>query len=202
MRTISLFILAALAGTTPALAAEVPVVSGNTTATRTLPVTGSVPKSCAMAEGKIAPGSLNNIAGLDGDTLRIIQFTDPATLQVRSASVTIGFDAVCNFPHSVRIESANNGLWPVDRRVADSPQGFAYAVPYSARVNWGPVDAQFNTDAKIRTQVEEVVSVSDAVAGEFRLRFQIEDGASNVENRAPLIAGAYVDTVRIYLEPR
>jgi hypothetical protein len=202
MRTISLFILAALAGTTPALAQEGPVVVGSTTAVRNLPVTGSVPRSCAMAEGRIAPGSLNNIAGLDGDTLRIIQFTDPATLQVRSASVTIGFDAVCNFPHAVRIESANNGLWPVDRRVADTPSGFGYAVPYSARVNWGPVDAQFNTDAKIRTQVEQVVSVSDAVAGEFRLRFQIEDGASNVENRAPLIAGAYVDTVRIYLEPR
>ncbi|MFM5893076.1 MAG: hypothetical protein ACKOQM_01405 [Novosphingobium sp.] len=195
MRTISLFILAALAGATPALAQ-------NTTAVRNLPVTGSVPRSCAMAQGRIAPGSLNNIAGLDGDTLRIIQFTDPATLQVRSASVTIGFDAVCNFPHAVRIESANNGLWPVDRRVADTPAGFGYAVPYSAQVNWGPVDAQFNTDAKIRTQVQQVVSVSDAVAGEFRLRFQIEDGASNVENRAPLIAGAYVDTVRIYLEPR
>ena len=195
MRTISLFILAALAGTTPALAQ-------NSTAVRNLPVTGSVPRSCALAEGKIAPGSLNNIAGLDGDTLRIIQFTDPATLQVRSASVTIGFDAVCNFPHSVRIESANNGLWPVDRRVADRPAGFAYAVPYSARVNWGPVDAQFNADAKIRTLTQQVVSVSDAVAGEFRLRFQVEDGASNVENRAPLIAGAYVDTVRIYLEPR
>ena len=195
MRTISLFILAALAGTTPALAQ-------NSTAVRNLPVTGSVPRSCALAQGKIAPGSLNNIAGLDGDTLRIIQFTDPATLQVRSASVTIGFDAVCNFPHSVRIESANNGLWPVDRRVADRPAGFAYAVPYSARVNWGPVDAQFNADAKIRTLTQQVVSVSDAVAGEFRLRFQVEDGASNVENRAPLIAGAYVDTVRIYLEPR
>lgn len=195
MRTISLFILAALAGTSPALAQ-------NTTAARSLPVTGSVPRSCAMAQGKIAPGSLNNIAGLDGDTLRIIQFTDPATLQVRSASVTVGFDAVCNFPHAVRIESANNGMWPVDRRVADTPSGFAYAVPYSARVNWGPVDTLFNADAKIRTQADQVVSVSDAVAGEFRLRFQIEDGASNVENRAPLIAGAYVDTVRIFLEPR
>ncbi len=206
MRTISLFILAALAGTTPALAAEGPINetpgNANSIATRSLPVTGSVPRTCAMGEGKISAGSLNNIAGLDGDTLRIIQFTDPATLQVRSASVTIGFDAVCNFPHEVRIESANNGLWPVDRRVADRPEGFAYAVPYTARVNWGPVDSLFNADAKIRTQSQQVVAVSDAVAGEFRLRFQIEDGASNVENRAPLIAGAYVDTVRIYLEPR
>ena len=196
MRTISLFILAALAGTTPALAAT------TNTAITTLPVTGSVPRTCAMAEGKIAPGSLNNIAGFDGDTLRIIQFTDPATLQVRAASVTISFDAVCNFPHEVRIESQNNGLWPIDGRVSDRPAGFAYAVPYSARVNWGPADAQFDANAKVRSQNFKVVAVNDAVAGEFRLRIQIEEGASNVETRAPLVAGTYADTVRIFLEPR
>ena len=196
MRTISLFILAALAGTTPALAAT------TSTAITTLPVTGSVPRTCAMAEGKIAPGSLNNIAGFDGDTLRIIQFTDPATLQVRAASVTISFDAVCNFPHEVRIESQNNGLWPIDGRVSDRPAGFAYAVPYSARVNWGPADAQFDANAKVRSQNFKVVAVNDAVAGEFRLRIQIEEGASNVETRAPLVAGTYADTVRIFLEPR
>ena len=201
MRTISLFILAALAGTTPTLAAET-TGGATSSAVRTLPVTGSVPRTCAMGEGKIAPGSLNNFAGLDGDTLRIIEFTDPATLQVRAASITIGFDAVCNFPHEVRIESQNNGLWPVDQRVAGRPAGFAYAVPYSARINWGPVDAQFDANAKIRNQTQQLIAVNDAVAGELRLRIQIEDGASNVETRAPLIAGAYVDTVRIYLEPR
>ena len=195
MRTISLFILAALAGTTPALAQ-------NSSAVRTMPVTGSVPRTCAMGQGRIAPGGLNNIAGLDGDTLRIIQFTDPATLQVRAASATIAFDAVCNFPHEVRIESQNNGLWPIDQRVAGRPEGFAYAVPYTARINWGPVTTQFDADAKVRNQTQQVVAVNDAVAGEFRLRIQIEDGASNVETRAPLIAGTYVDTVRIYLEPR
>ena len=195
MRTISLFILAALAGATPALAQ-------NSSAVRTMPVTGSVPRTCAIGQGRIAPGGLNNIAGLDGDTLRIIQFTDPATLQVRAASATIAFDAVCNFPHEVRIESQNNGLWPIDQRVAGRPEGFAYAVPYTARINWGPVTTQFDADAKVRNQTQQVVAVNDAVAGEFRLRIQIEDGASNVETRAPLIAGTYVDTVRIYLEPR
>ena len=195
MRTIPLFIIASLAGATPALAQ-------NSSAARTLPVTGSVPRTCAMQQGKIAPGSLNNIAGLDGDTLRIIQFTDPATLEVRSASVTISFDAVCNFPHSVRIESQNNGLWPIDQRVSDRPAGFAYAVPYTARVNWGPVNAQFDATAKVRSQNQQVIAVNDAVAGEFRLRIAIEDGASNVETRAPLMAGTYVDTVRIFLEPR
>ena len=198
MRNTSLFILAVMASATPSMAQT----TSTSSATRALPVTGSVPQTCAMQQGKIAPGSLNNIAGLDGDTLRIIQFTDPATLAVRAASVTISFDAVCNFPHSVRIESQNNGLWPIDQRVSDRPAGFAYAVPYSARVNWGPVNAQFEADAKVRSQTQRVIAVNDAVAGEFRLRLEIEDGASNVETRAPLVAGNYVDTVRIFLEPR
>ena len=198
MRKISPFVLAALASATPSTAQT----TSTSSATRNLPVTGSVPQTCAMQQGKIAPGSLNNIAGLDGDTLRIIQFTDPATLAVRAASVTISFDAVCNFPHSVRIESQNNGLWPIDQRISDRPAGFAFAVPYSARVNWGPVNAQFDADAKVRSQNQRVIAVNDAVAGEFRLRLVIEDGASNVETRAPLLAGSYVDTVRIFLEPR
>ena len=199
MRTIPLLLLA-LTGASQALAET--TTSSSSTATRNLPVTGSVPQTCAMQQGKIAPGSLQNIAGLDGDTLRIIQFTDPATLAVRAASVTISFDAVCNFPHAVRIESQNNGLWPIDQRVSDRPTGFAYAVSYSARVNWGPVDAQFDANAKVRNQNQQVIAVNDAVAGEFKLRIKIEDGASNVETRAPLLAGTYVDTVRIFLEPR
>ncbi len=195
MRTIAPFMLAALAAATPALAQT-------TTAVRTMPVTGSVPQTCAMQQGKIAPGSINNIAGLDGDTLRIIQFTDPATLQVRAASVTISFDAVCNFPHSVRIESQNNGLWPVDQRVSDRPAGFAFAVPYTARVTWGPVNALFDATAKVRSPSQQVLAVNEPVAGEFNVRLQIDQGASNVESRAPLLAGSYVDTVRIFLEPR
>lgn len=203
MRTIPLFVLGALAGAMPAYAADTSTPSlATSTATRSLPVTGSVPRTCAMQQGKIAPGSLQNIAGLDGDTLRIIQFTDPATLAVRAASVTVSFDAVCNFPHSVRVESQNNGLWPIDQRVSDRPAGFAYAVPYTARVNWGPVDALFDATAKVRSQNQQVIAVNDAVAGEFRLRIEIQDGASNVVTRAPLVAGNYVDTVRIFLEPR
>lgn len=168
----------------------------------TVGVDAQVPQTCAMQQGKIAPGSINNIAGLDGDTLRIIQFTDPATLQVRAASVTISFDAVCNFPHSVRIESQNNGLWPVDQRVSGRPAGFAFAVPYTARVTWGPVNALFDATAKVRSPSQQVLAVNEPVAGEFNVRLQIDEGASNVETRAPLLAGSYVDTVRIFLEPR
>lgn len=195
MRKLSLILLAGAAFASPAQAQSNPN-------SQNLPVTGRVPQLCSMQPGKIAPGGLNNIAGLDGDTLRIIQFTDPSTLAVRAASATISFDAVCNFPHAVRIESQNNGMWPVDGRISDRPAGFAYAVPYVADISWGPVNSQFVTDAKVRGQNQQVFVVNDPIAGEFNLRIRIEDGASNVETRAPLVAGTYVDTVRIFLEPR
>ncbi len=195
MRSIPLFALAALAAAAPAAAQTIATP-------QQLPVTGRVPQTCAMQQGRIAPGNLVNIAGLDGDTLRIIQFTDPTTLAVRPASATITFEAVCNFPHSVRIESQNNGLWPVDQRFSDRPAGFAFAVPYTADISWGPLNSKFQTTAKVRSMAQQVMVVNDPVAGDFSLRISIEDGASNVETHAPLVAGTYVDTVRIFLEPR
>lgn len=186
----------------PLVLIAAPAAAQSLTATQAMPVTGNVPQVCAMQQGQIQPGSVVNIAGLDGDTLRIVQFVDPTTLSVKAASATISFEAVCNFPHAVRIESANNGLWPVDGRITQAPAGFAFAVPYSAQVNWGPANSTFDADAKTRRLSQRVINVDTAVAGELNLRIEIAEGASNVENRAPVVAGTYVDTVRIFLEPR
>lgn len=186
----------------PLLAVAAPAAAQSLTTVTTLPVTGSVPQVCAMQQGSIQSGSLVNVAGLDGDTLRIIQFVDPTTLSVKAASATISFDAVCNFPHAVRVESSNNGLWPVDGRISQVPGGFAYAVPYTAQVTWGIANSQFSADAKTRRIAQQTISVDAPAAGQLNLRIDIAEGASNVENRAPVIAGTYVDTVRIFLEPR
>lgn len=186
----------------PLVVVAAPVAGQSLTTVTSMPVTGSVPQVCAMQQGSIQSGSLVNIVGLDGDTLRIIQFVDPATLSVKAASATISFDAVCNFPHAVRVESSNNGLWPVDGRISQVPGGFAYAVPYTAQVTWGVANAQFSADAKTRRIAQQVINVGAPAAGQLNLRIEIAEGASNVENRAPVIAGTYVDTVRIFLEPR
>lgn len=169
---------------------------------RDMPVTGNVPQICAMQPGTVQPGSANNIVGLDGDTLRIAQFVDPATLSTKAASVTVRFEAVCNFPHAVRLESLNNGLWSNDARITQVPAGFAFAVPYTANLSWGPALASFNADAKSRRLAQQVIGVDSAVAGELDLRIEIAEGASNVDVDAPVVAGTYTDTVRIYLEPR
>lgn len=186
----------------PLMAVAAPAAAQSLTTVTDMPVTGSVPQVCAMQQGSIQSGSLVNVAGLDGDTLRIIQFVDPTTLSVKAASATISFDAVCNFPHAVRVESTNNGLWPVDGRITQVPGGFAFAVPYTAQVTWGIANAQFSADAKTRRIAQQTINVEAPAAGQLNLRIEIAEGASNVENRAPVIAGTYVDTVRIFLEPR
>lgn len=171
-------------------------------ATQDMPVTGNVPLICAMQTGQLQPGTANNVVGLDGDTLRIAQFVNPDTLSVKAASATVRFEAVCNFAHAVRIESVNNGLWPTDGRITQAPAGFAFAVPYSASLAWGPANGQFVTDAKSRRLVQQIVNVDTPVAGELSLKLDIAEGASNVETSAPVVAGYYSDTVRIFLEPR
>lgn len=179
-----------------------PASAQSLVASKDMPVTGNVPLICAMQTGQIQPGSANNVVGLDGDTLRIAQFVNPDTLSVKAASATVRFEAVCNFAHAVRIESANNGLWPTDARITQAPAGFAFAVPYSASLAWGPANGQFVTDGKSRRLVQQIVNVDTPVAGELSLKFDIAEGASNVETSAPVVAGIYSDTVRIFLEPR
>ncbi len=185
-----------------ALALAVPALAQSDTASRDLPVTGRAPQVCALQDGRIQAGGLVNVAGTSGTTLQILQFVDPQTLAARAASATIDFDAVCNFPHSVRIESQGNGMWPTDGRISSSVEGFAYAVPYSANVSWGGTNATLNANGKVRQIVQQSVAVNEPTQGTLELRIEIAEGASNVENKAPVLAGSYADTLRIYLEPR
>lgn len=192
-----------LAASLAALAA-VPAAAQTKVAARSLPVIGSTPQVCSMQRGQLQPGGLINVNGLDGDTLRILKLTDPQTLAARAASATISFAAFCNFPHQVRIESQNNGLWPTDGRISASTPGtgFAYALPYQARLTWGDTNGQLDANAKVRQIINQRVSVSGATAGDLLLRIEIAQGASNVTVNAPLLAGTYGDTLRIFLEPR
>ena len=197
-------LLASLAVLTAVAAQPVAAQSAARISARTLPVIGNTPQVCAMQRGRIQGGALTNINGLDGDTLRILQLTDPQTLAARAASATISFEAFCNFPHRVRIESQNNGLWPTDGRISASTAGgnFAYALPYEARLTWGDTNGRLDANAKLRQITDERVDVGHATAGDLLLRIEIAQGASNTAVNAPLLAGAYGDTLRIFLEPR
>lgn len=170
--------------------------------THSMAVTGNTPEICALQPGATQVGSLVNISGLDGDTLTVIQFVDPQTLAIRAANATISIAAVCNFPHRLRIESENNGMWPGDGRQSLDKNGFTSAVPYTARVNWSGTTNTLTTDGRVRQLVDQRVNISAAAAGNLELRVEIAPGASNTRVNAPVLAGTYSDTLRIYLEPR
>ncbi|MFL6845711.1 MAG: hypothetical protein ACJ8ER_12610 [Allosphingosinicella sp.] len=170
--------------------------------TRSVPVIASTPAVCAIREPNVAAGGQINFRGLNGNLLQIDHLVDPATLAVAAASVDVTFEAVCNYPHRIRVEAQNNGLWRSSERPPAPPPGFAYAVPYRATIDWGLEHGRLEADAKVRRIAERSITVDHPTSGEINLRLEIEAGASNVQGHAPLLAGSYGDTLRITLEPQ
>lgn len=168
----------------------------------TVGIDGSVAEQCSLQQARQGPGALVNFTGIEGDTLQVVQLLDSRTLAAQSASATLSFAAVCNYPHRIRIESQNNGLWPTDgRQVTDAP-GFATALPYAATVQWGGASSALQADAKVRRLVDQRIAIDAASAGDLVLSLTMAAGASNAGFNSPVLAGAYGDTLRIYLEPR
>lgn len=179
-----------------------PAQAQTTSATKTLPVTGNTPPVCAVGAPRVEGGNQINFRGLSGNTLQIDRMVDPTTLAVAAASVDVKFDAVCNYPHRLRLETQNNGLWPTVQRAAPPAAGFASAVPYRATVTWGTVNGVLNADAQSRRVADQFFNVDSPTAGQIDLRLAIAPGASNARDNAPLQAGDYADTMRIFVEPR
>jgi hypothetical protein len=194
MRALSGLILAALL---------VPAAAGaQSTANQNLGVNGTVPGSCAIGAPQLAPGAQVNFRGLNGSTLQIDQLVDPTTLSTNAASAEVRFEAICGFPHRLKVETQNNGLWQTSERGQAAPEGFGYAVPYLATVRWADENLRLNADAQIRRIAESQIYIANNAIGDLLLRLEIAPGATNESANAPLLAGAYGDTLRITLEPQ
>lgn len=172
------------------------------TASRSFEVGGNTPQICTLAQGDLRTGELVNFRGSDGDSLRILQLIDPQTLAARSARAVVSLGAVCNFPHRVRIESQDNGLWPIQGPLAPSSPEFATALPYRVSFAWANRTGQLKADASIRRASETLADVDSPAAGDLTLRIELDAGSSNTQLGAPVLAGAYADTLRVFLEPR
>lgn len=173
-----------------------------TSATSNFAVNANVPGACAVGPPTLAAGAQVNFRGLNGTTLQIDQLVDPATLSTNAASVRVQFEAVCTFPHRLKIETQNNGLWPTTERSATVPGGFGNAVPYRANVTWADANLLLNADAAVRRVADNSVFVEGSSLGNIQLRLEIDAGATNEHANAPLLAGTYGDTIRITLEPQ
>jgi hypothetical protein len=169
---------------------------------RTFPVNGNVPGTCTIGSPVLAPGEQINFRGLNGNTLQIDQLVDATTLSTRGASVVVRFEAICSFPHRLKVETQNNGLFQTSERSAAAPEGFGDAVPYTAFVEWGDKNLEVLADAVSRRTAETSTAVDAITAGDLRIRLEVEPGDTNLRANAPLLAGVYGDTLRITLEPQ
>jgi hypothetical protein len=165
-------------------------------------VTGQVPGGCVLGAPSLAAGALVNFRGLNGTTLQIDQIVDTENLSTNPASAEISLDANCSFPHTLRVESQNNGLWRTSERTAAAPEGFADAIPYHAAVHWASENLTFSADAHSRRVTDGTIFVNRTATGSVLIRLDVDAGATNARANAPLVAGVYGDTLRITLEPQ
>lgn len=199
VRSLSALILSAAIGTAPAVVAaqEVPVED-----TAEFQVAGNTPVICTLALGTGSEDGLYNFSTADRNVYRVDQMLDAATLSTQAASFQITMDGVCNSAHRIRVESLNNGLWQLSELPPERPQGFATAVPYDLTARWTDQVLRLSADAAVRGTTERSVPIASAASGELTLRFEIAAGATNLAANAPMIAGAYSDTLTIVLEPQ
>lgn len=166
-------------------------------------VVGEAPQVCTLGVPVLAGGQSLNFRGLNGSLLMVDTLTDPTSLTTRAARVTVDFDAICNYPHRLVLESENNGLWRAAAFSGLAPQGFADGVPYTATLNWGEVvNRRLEADATSRDRQDLSVDVDQPTAGGLAIELSIEPGASNLRRGSPLLAGTYQDTLRITVEPQ
>jgi len=165
-------------------------------------VIGSAPRICAVSDPVLTSGALMNFQSLNGTSLQISELADPKTLATNAAQATVSFNAVCDYPHQVILESQNAGLYRGGGVASAPPRGFADGVPYSVQLAWGPVVHRLFVPATTRQVVQDRVVAPQAIAGTLQLQISIQAGASNLTANAPLIAGDYSDTLRVTLEPQ
>jgi|SRR5579872_1594125 len=165
-------------------------------------VTGSAPQICAVSNPVLSSGALINFQSLNGTSLQIGELADPKTLATNTAEATVTFQAVCNYPHQIVLESQNNGLYRDGAAGATPPPGFADGVPYTAQLTWGAVSSTFFVAATTRQTTQDRVVVPNPTAGDIKIQLTIQAGASNLSANSPLIAGVYTDTLRVTVEPQ
>lgn len=202
MIRISLLTTALVMWAQPALAQDSGEALPDPISIAEFPVTGEVPDLCILGDPRIDGGAASiNVESVSGRIVRITSLSDPATLSTRGTQANILFDAMCNYPYRVSVESRNNGLW---RQTTDTPTpvGFANAVPYYATVSWNEESAELDADAKSRSPKTASFSSLAANAGELGLQLRILPGTTNAVAAAPLVAGDYGDILTITLGPQ
>jgi hypothetical protein len=156
-----------------------------------LDLIGDAPSACMLQAPTAGPGAnaaLERVGPLSGQ-VRITRLVDPNTLEPQAASIDLAFPLICNSAHRLIVRTARGGL------VLDTPAppatGFRDRLSYTVEAEWAGARAEGSSDS--RTPVD--IAVSDGAAGVVSVSIRIPGGG------APLVAGAYSDSVVVELQP-
>lgn len=188
MRLSTLILLGALAA--PAIASAQTI---NTAAGR-LDLAGTAPSACLVsAPGSVSGGNASfQVTGTQAAQIDITQLVDATTAQPRATSINLALPIICNGAHRLTVTTTNGGLARVggNARNVSVTNGFREFLPYQVTASW----AGQSTTGGSQTTTPVSMNVSDGAAGQLSLIIAVPAGG------APLVAGAYADSLVIRLQ--
>lgn len=135
-------------------------------------------------------------AGTVSSTVTINDMIDDNTAFLKPSSISINYQAVCNFAHNLKIESVNDGLFD-SNPVSVVSSGFLTNIKYSSTIEWDGVTNGLVTTGTNSTVFSPVVSVGGANVGNLKILINISGG--NNPLNVPVVAGYYTDTLKIHI---
>ena len=159
-----------------------------------LEMTGTAPSACVIS----APTSVSGINATMAVTsaqsaqVTITQLVDQTTAEPLAASIVLSLPIICNTAHTVTVTTANGGLARVsgNQRNSNVTNGFREFLPYQVDAVW----AGRSVTGDSQTQPPVSIVVPNGAAGDLSLTVAVPAGG------APLIAGAYADSLVIQLQ--
>jgi len=151
-------------------------------------VVATAEPACNIEAGSAA-GSRNasfQSSGISGGTVAITTFADPQTAQANPVSVQVEIPVICNSAHEVSIRSTNGGMLRSGGTTGDVG-GFIQFLPYAVQLDWVGQTLSGQSD------VQQPLTLAVPNAGQGLLTVDVSLPAS----QAPLVAGAYTDTLQI-----
>ena len=148
---------------------------------------GRVTDMCRLAAPIAVGGGVNasfvNV-GTGASQVQISTLASEEDAVLNPASISLDFDATCNYAHSVTLQSQKGGLKNEDPS-ATGGAGFRLLAGYAATLIWGGISQDLNVSGA--AGVNTVLNQGGATHGIISVLIQIPGGGD------PLVSGAYSD---------
>lgn len=148
---------------------------------------GRVTDMCRLAAPIAVGGGVNanfvNV-GTGASQVQIATLASAEDAVLNPASISLDFNATCNYAHTITLQSQKGGLKNEDPNATDGT-GFRLLAGYAATLIWGGISQNLNMSGT--AGVNTVLNQGGATHGILSLLIQIPGGGD------PLVSGAYSD---------